>query len=139
MRVALFDRLASTGGDPYPATGVVDVGESIRLELERLLNTRRMSRQHGGPMSVIDYGINDWSALYADREEDRRALLRDIRHSIERFEPRLRLTAVEAQTVEGHRRRLLLRIAGHVRNGPADQVLGFVMAFGESGFEVWHE
>lgn len=139
MGTALFDRLAAVPGDPFPASGPIDVAESIRMELERLLNTRRTVRKHTAPASVIDYGINDWSALYGDREEDRRALMRDVRLSVEHFEPRLRITALDAQAIPGQRRSLLLRIAGQLRHGTDVQPLEFVMTLGESSFEVLNE
>ena len=88
-------------------------------------------------IAIIDYGIDDWSNFYADREADRRALLRDVRQTIERFEPRLRLSALDVEAVPGQRRKLILRIAGHLRGSEA--LLELVMSFGDSSFEVRYE
>lgn len=136
MGIALFDRLAAGPGEAYAASDSA-VAESIRLELERLLNTRRTTREHRMPASIIDYGIDDWSNFYADREADRRALLRDVRQTIERFEPRLRLSALDVEAVPGQRRKLILRIAGQLRGSEA--LLELVMSFGDSSFEVRYE
>ena len=137
MGIALFDRLAARPGEGYGPASDSAVAESIRLELERLLNTRRTHRQHVLPASIIDYGIDDWSNFYADREADRRALLRDVRRTIERFEPRLRLSALDVEAVPGQRRQLILRIGGHLRSSGA--ALELLMSFGANGFEVRYE
>ncbi|MEF9672357.1 hypothetical protein QNM99_08345 [Pseudomonas sp. PCH446] len=47
MRVALFDLLAGDTETYFDARDPARIVESIRLELERLLNTRRTERVHG--------------------------------------------------------------------------------------------
>ncbi|MCU1742041.1 MULTISPECIES: type VI secretion system baseplate subunit TssE [Pseudomonas] len=139
MRVALFDLLAGDTEGYFDARDPLRIVESIRLELERLLNTRRTERAHGFAPTIIDYGMSDWSTLYADREEDHRILIRDIRSAIIRFEPRLALEDVDVQALPGQRTRMTVRVMGHVRGLEAAPNMSFVLELGESGFEVRHE
>ncbi|MEF9672356.1 GPW/gp25 family protein [Pseudomonas sp. PCH446] len=83
--------------------------------------------------------MSDWSTLYADREEDHRILIRDIRGAISRFEPRLALEDVDVQALPGQRTRMTVRVMGHVRGQEAAPNMSFVLELGESGFEVRHE
>ncbi|MPQ67709.1 MULTISPECIES: type VI secretion system baseplate subunit TssE [unclassified Pseudomonas] len=139
MRVALFDLLAGDTEGYFDARDPLRIVESIRLELERLLNTRRTERVHGFAPTIIDYGMSDWSTLYADREEDHRILIRDIRKAITRFEPRLALEDVDVQALPGQRTRMTVRVMGHVRGLETAPNMSFVLELGESGFEVRHE
>jgi len=138
MRVALFDLLADGQEEGFKADDPERIAESIRLELERLLNTRRSERVHGMTPSVVDYGIGDWSILYADREEDHRTLMREMRKAINRFEPRLVLEEIDVQAVAGQRSRMTVRVFGHIR-GMATSGMALSMSLGEGGFEVRHE
>lgn len=138
MRVALFDLLAGGQATDFNAQDPRRIGESVRRELERLLNTRRTERGHGMAASVIDYGIGDWSTLYADREQDQRLLSREIRKAISHFEPRLELESVEVNSLPGQRTRMTIRAIGHIR-GLESSSMAFVMNLGEGGFEVRHE
>lgn len=106
MRARGFDRQA--------------LSESVREELLRLLNTRRAPRSRLKQMTVIDYGIVDWSGLYADRSEDRLKLAREIRLAIAHFEPRLQLAEVDVQPLDGSRHALRVRIAGQLRSGGSE-------------------
>lgn len=139
MRVALFDLLAGGQDEDFKADAPQQIGESIRLELERLLNTRRSARVHGMAPSVVDYGIGDWSILYADREEDHRTLMREMRKAINRFEPRLLLEEIDVKAVPGQRSRMTVRVFGHIRGLTSAPGMAFVMNLGEAGFEVRHE
>ncbi|KIH83448.1 type VI secretion system baseplate subunit TssE [Pseudomonas batumici] len=139
MRVALFDLLAGDTEAHFDAGDPLRIVESIRLELERLLNTRRTERAHGFDASIIDYGMSDWSILYADREEDHRVLIRDIRGAITRFEPRLALEDVDVQALPGQRTRMTVRVNGYVRGQDCAPNMSFVLDLGEGGFEVRHE
>ena len=69
----LFERL-SAQADEAPDFDHDALAESVRQELSRLLNTRRPSRTNGQQLTVLDYGILDWSALQALRVDDRRLL-----------------------------------------------------------------
>lgn len=98
VRMPLFDRLVDR--DPrlrheLRPTRTLDrrgLRESVRRELEQLLNTRCPFPAHRLPIrerTVIDYGVPDFS-VFSPRSFDDRARLADLlRRAIEAFEPRL--------------------------------------------------
>ncbi|MDA8486307.1 type VI secretion system baseplate subunit TssE [Pseudomonas resinovorans] len=134
----LFERLAAQA-DEAPAFDRESLAESVRLELVRLLNTRRATTRSGRPLTILDYGIGDWSALQAHRGDDRRQLVRDIRAAVQHFEPRLQLTSVEADPAPGQPQRLRIRLGGSLRSGQRTWPAAFIIDNEEEGLEVRHE
>jgi type VI secretion system lysozyme-related protein len=134
----LFERLQAQA-DEAPAFDHEALAESVRSELQRLLNTRRASPGAGAALTILDYGIADWSALQARRGDDRRQLVREIRNAILHFEPRLQLAEVQVEPVQGQPQRLRIRIAGTLRCGQRRWPAVFVIDNSEEGLEVRHE
>ena len=129
-RASLLDRLASQDEAGFAKAVAHDrlaLSESVRQELLRLLNTRRSIRPRLKQLTVIDYGIADWSGLHADRSDDRLKLAREVRLAIAHFEPRLQLTDVEVQPLDGSRYALRIRISGELRGGNETWPVDFVM------------
>jgi type VI secretion system protein ImpF len=78
--------------------------ESVRRELEQLLNTRCPVPAHhlaGRPRTVIDYGIPDFSTFSARSFADRQRLADILRQAVETYEPRLGRVRVTIEPVEG--------------------------------------
>ena len=134
----LFERLAAQA-DEAPAFDHETLAESVRNELARLLNTRRASARASAPLTILDYGISDWSALQARRGDDRHQLVRDIRAAIQHFEPRLQLADVQVEPVQGQPQRLRIRLGGTLRSGQRRWPAVFVIDNSEEGLEVRHE
>lgn len=137
----LFERLASEDEEDH-ASPVYDrhaLAESVRNELQRLLNTRRASRRRLPQLSIIDYGIPDWSALHGERSDDRRLLAREIRDAIARFEPRLSLDMVEAIPLPNQLQTLSIKLTGSLREGDRRWPVAFVIDTATDGLEVRHE
>ncbi len=129
-RAPLLDRLAShdeAGPVRLPDFGRQQLADSVRQELLRLLNTRRSLRPRLKQLTVIDYGIADWSGLYADRSDDRRRLAREIRLAVAHFEPRLQLGEVDVQALDGSRHALRVRINGYLRGDVEIWPVAYVM------------
>lgn len=80
--------------------------ESVQRDLDWLLNTRRTMVQPETALpelatSVHDYGLRDFTGLTTSDEGWREQLVRNVRESIRRFEPRLvdvRVAMVESET-----------------------------------------
>ena len=99
VRKPLFDRLVDRDprlrrevGRPQRTLDRRGLRESVRLELERLFNTRCPLPAHrlaDRPRSVIDYGIPELTGFSARNVEDRDRLAELFRRAIEAFEPRL--------------------------------------------------
>lgn len=134
----LFERL-STLLDEAPDYDRNALAESVRLELARLLNTRRPRRAPGRPLTLLDYGIGDWTALQALRVDDRRLLLRELRAAIQYFEPRLQLSEIDVEALPDQPQRLGIRLAGRLRSGRRSWPVLFLLAPGDDGLEVRHE
>lgn len=118
-RALLFERLA--GGDPPAAREgarpfrvheTAALKESVRRELVRLLNTRSSAGMdaRGGEMSVLDYGVPDFTALSALSGDDRAKLAASVAQVIAAFEPRLRDVRVTAEGLRSNDRALILRL-----------------------------
>ncbi|WP_044874331.1 type VI secretion system baseplate subunit TssE [Pseudomonas sp. LFM046] len=134
----LFERLAAQA-EEAPAFDREALAESVRQELARLLNTRRARAESGRPLTILDYGIGDWSALQARRGDDRRQLVREIRAAVQHFEPRLHLTEVDADAVPGQHQRLRIRLGGSLRSGQRTWPAVFIIDNSDEGLEVRHE
>jgi len=98
VRMPLFDRLVDR--DPtlrreLRPLRTLDRGglrESVRRELERLLNTRSSlpaDRLAARERSSIDYGVPDFSMFSAASFADRQRLAEIVRRAIAAYEPRL--------------------------------------------------
>ncbi len=104
----LFDRLVDlhpeVPGEPRPFRTLSrdQLRDSVRREVERLLNTRAPLTQEelaGRARTVIDYGLPDFGTFSVTSGEDRYRLGVSIAETIEIYEPRLREVAAEVDTV----------------------------------------
>lgn len=100
----LFDRLVDRDPRlrrevrPLRTLSRRDLRESVRRELERLLNTRVQLPLHQletRERTVIDYGVPDFGTFSARSDEQRRRLGVILAKAIETYEPRLRQVKVE--------------------------------------------
>lgn len=120
-RALLFERLVGPprqggrdgeeGARPRRVHETPSLKESVRRELARLLNTRSTAPiDGGGEMSVLDYGVPDFSPLSALSGDDRARLARAVARAIEAFEPRLRDVRVTPEGLRPDDRALILRL-----------------------------
>jgi len=110
VRTPLFDRLVDRSPklrhEVRPARTLDRRGlrESVRRELERLLNTRcpfPVHRLADRPRSVLDYGLPELTGFSAHSFEDRERLAELIRRAVEAFEPRLSDVRVRLEPAPG--------------------------------------
>ena len=142
-RALLFERLADSGPRSHEEEAqpfrVLDVGalkESVRRELGRLLNTRRHARPRAGEdgMTVLDYGLPDFSPLSASSGDDQNRLAAEVAAAIAAFEPRLSGVRVRAERLHGEDRALLLRVEGRLAVGTLAEPVSFpVLVRAKSG------
>jgi type VI secretion system protein ImpF len=81
------------------------VKESVRRELEQLFNTRCPIPAHRlalRQLTVIEYGIPDFSTFAARNPHDRTRLAAILRRAIEAYEPRLANVRVEIDSNVGN-------------------------------------
>lgn len=110
VRTPLFDRLVDRDPRlrrevrPLRTLDRRGLKESVRRELELLFNTRCSFPAHrfaGRELSVIDYGIPDFSTFSPRSFEDRERLAEVLRRAVEAFEPRLAQVRVRVEPFPG--------------------------------------
>ena len=123
IRASLVDRLldkhAHTKTDYIPTQSQTEKEyiDSIVRDLAQLFNTRSSTFEafyESNNLTVIDYGIPDFSHYSLENQDDRLKLLRHLKHSIIQFEPRIRNPVIESEKDPVNERKLRLRIGGTV-------------------------
>ena len=116
VRMPLFDRLVDRDPRlrhelrPMRTLDRRGLRESVRRELEQLLNTRCPFPAHRLPIrerTVIDYGVPDFSVFTPRSYDDRVRLAELLRRTIEAFEPRLIDVQVTLEPDPGNDRALI--------------------------------
>ena len=104
----LFDRLRSTKSatEPQPIGRLSrrELHESICREIGGLLNVRSplpIDRYGEQPLTVLDYGIPDLTALSPRRSDDLKRLSQMVTRAITTFEPRLTQVATTVVPLDG--------------------------------------
>jgi type VI secretion system protein ImpF len=143
VRSPLFDRLVDleprVPKEPRPlrALDLRGLRESVRRELERLLNTRSSlpvdrlaERAELSVLTVLEYGIPDLSAYSAGSAEDQGLLAGIIARAVTAFEPRLRGVKVAVVRLEDDQRGLRLRIDAVLTVDEVAEPVSFPMLVG---------
>lgn len=126
--MSLLDRLAAEDNErPTVAT----IRQSVRRDLEALLNTRRSWLQWPVNLreleqSVLGFGLPDFTVMDLSTDEARQWLCDEIRDTIVRFEPRLARVSVIAEEGEMTlERQLRLRIDAILLVDPVPEPVAF--------------
>lgn len=120
-RATLLDRLVDENphvaeeAKPLRTLDRAGLRQSVRRELERLLNTRAsyppeiLNRQE---RSALNYGIPDYYHLSPKSPSDHRVLELDLTRAISFYEPRLQDVRVEVQSYDEDRKALIASVEG---------------------------
>ena len=136
--IPLFDKLSQTAIDPDGGLGHMlsasGVEDSVARELARLTNSRSrltIDAFFDAELSVLDYGIPDYSARSAQSEADRRMIQQAIAKAITVFEPRL--TDVEVALVQNPMGKFIAHyaISGNLRIEKTSRRISFNIAADE--------
>ncbi|HEX4135057.1 MAG TPA: type VI secretion system baseplate subunit TssE [Bryobacteraceae bacterium] len=132
--VPLFDRLTASSDpsreavEPLRSLTPHLAFESVRAELQRLLNTRTRpgwSPAPGQVLTATEYGMPDFAHLSAADVVERDSFAGLIGRIIEAFEPRLKQVRVILVADPANQRALLGAIQGRIRIGIIDQPVSF--------------
>jgi type VI secretion system protein ImpF len=97
----LFERLVENhppAQEPLRSYEIQDAAESVRREVERVLNTRCATTSGGNlAQTVIQYGVPDFTHISVANTLDLLALSRQLTQAVQSFEPRLANVYVELQ------------------------------------------
>ncbi len=142
-RALLFERLVDDQHEsqeearPLRIHDIDALRESVKREVTRLLNTRRPHREtshEGDELTVLDYGIPDFSHLEAASTTDRQNLAAILVKSIAAFEPRLTQVEVSLNPAPGNPTRLVGRINAMLEVDSVKEPVSFPLTIGiESG------
>jgi type VI secretion system protein ImpF len=132
----LVDRAPEVPAEPRPLRTLDPRGlrESVRRELERMLNTRsslpvdRLAERED--LTVLEYGIPDLSAFSAANEDDQRLLAGLVARAVAAFEPRLRGVRVAFERLEDGQRSLRLRIDAELMTNEVAEPVSFPTLLG---------
>ncbi|HEU4766452.1 MAG TPA: type VI secretion system baseplate subunit TssE [Pyrinomonadaceae bacterium] len=147
-RALLFDRLVDIGDgheaeQPLRILNENQLKDSVRRELERLLNTRCSIPLHQiseEERSVINYGIPDFSSLSPHNADDHALIASIVGQTISAFEPRLRQVRVEAGPVFSAESALWLNISAELVVGLYSEPVSFPVTLNnKSGSAQLHD
>jgi len=136
--VPLFDRLAAGDTASSNASWLLlpeQLQASIGKELSRLFNTRSRlppSEFHQNSGTVIDYGVPDFSALYARRGDDVELLESALAQAVTLFEPRLTNVSVKVQALVNRADAATVTVGGDVMIGLKAQRVSFELEMNPS-------
>jgi len=125
------DPMSATEARMTHAQSVSEFKQSVRRDVEWLLNTRRTPEPAPDSLSELqnslyDYGLPDITSLSADSPEVRMQLARRIEEAITLFEPRLAEVRISVtDTGEGGTRQLRFLIEGMLRMEPNPEQVAF--------------
>jgi len=129
----LIDRQPELPVDPAPtrAQSVRQLKNSLRRDLEWLLNTRRTPEPAGSEYeflekSLFNYGLPDTTALSWDVSRDRARLTRMLEQTLVVFEPRIsRIRVIPMESAGGSQHVLRFQIEGMLDMDPAPELISF--------------
>ncbi len=136
--VPLFDRLAASEATEKDASWLLlpeQLHASIGRELSRLFNTRSRlppSEFHLNSGTVIDYGVPDFSALYARRGDDVAVLESALAQAVTLFEPRMANVTVKVQALAERADAAAVTVGGDVMIGLKPQRVSFELEMNPS-------
>lgn len=138
-RALLFERLVDDQHEsqeearPLRVHDVDALRKSVKREVTRLLNTRRSHPEtlhHHDELTVLDYGIPDFSHLNAASTTDRRYLGAVLVRAISAFEPRLKQVEVTLDQAPGTQTRLVGQIHAMLEVGSVKEPVSFPLTVG---------
>lgn len=122
---------------PARVLDVQGLRRSVWRELRSLLNTRRHGRPwrpgEGEALTVLDYGLPDFSSLSASSGADQERLAGAVAAAVAAFEPRLRDVRVRVERLRQDDRALLLRVEARLVVGTHAEPVAFELACSKSG------
>jgi type VI secretion system protein ImpF len=142
-RLLDFDPRSSQEAPKSNANSVSELKQSVRRDLEWLLNTRNRAFEIPPELeevnsSVAVFGLPDFTGLAMENPNEQKRLTKSVENAIRFFEPRfldLKVTMEPLSTVE---RQLKFRIEANLDVEPAPEPISFdtVLQMGSGEFSV---
>ena len=142
-RLLDYDPKVSTEAPKSRSQGVRELKQSVRRDLEWLLNTRHTADEIPEGLEEVNkslaiYGLPDFTGLSSKNSDDRKSLIRNIERALRIFEPRfmnLKVVLVESDELE---RGVKFQIQASLRMEPTPEPVVFdtVLQMGRGEFKV---
>lgn len=125
------------------STSLAELKQSVRRDLEWLLNTRCFtdagdSRLEEAPKSVAFYGLPDFTALSAKNHNELKRATKSLETAIKIFEPRFMDLKVSLEPISSVDRQLKFRIEARLNIEPTPEPVAFdtILQLGSGDFSV---
>jgi type VI secretion system protein ImpF len=130
----LFDRLLGPdeGSTFEPNLDSHGLKKSLAREIAQLFNTKSgltMAQYQSSDLTVLDYGLPDFSALSPDSERDTRLMVEVMTKCLEKFEPRLSMVLVTIKPDEDSKSAAHATVMAAVKIGRQALRVDFDLAF----------
>lgn len=140
LHASILDRLIdnepelSAESTSSQAAGFRAIRESVIRDIEDLLNTTRYILKIPKAFADVDnsvftFGLKDYSAESPNSAFFRKKLLRDVRNTIIKFEPRLKNVSVHIETLSNSAGGIGFRISGTLVVDPISEPVVFDTRF----------
>lgn len=117
---SLFERIQGASHQPVPLDDATQLIESVKRQLDQILNTRPGSCRSAPVLGVADF--ND--AVPGSRDVHSR-IRHAIRHCIDQFEPRIVRVEVSSPNEQTHPLDMVFQVTAHLRFEQLEQVTAF--------------
>lgn len=142
-RLLDYDPQASQEAPKSHAASLADLRQSVRRDLEWLLNTRHSVIEIAEGMEEVNnslaiYGLPDITGMGADLHGEQRKLVKAVETAIRVFEPRFLEPRVTLMPISSVERELRLRIEAKLDVDPVPEAISFdtVLQMGSGEFQV---
>lgn len=142
-RLLDFEPKVSTEAPKSRSQGLRELKQSVRRDLEWLLNTRHSAEKVPDGLdevnkSIAIYGLPDFTGLSSKNIDDRKSLIRSIETALRAFEPRFMNLKVTLVETDDHQRGVKFQIQAILRVEPTPEPVVFdtVLQVGSGEFKV---
>lgn len=142
-RLIDFEPKLSTEAPKSRSQGLRELKQSVRRDLEWLLNTRHTADKVPEGLEEVNkslaiYGLPDFTGMSSKSLDDRKSLIRDIEKALRIFEPRFMNLKVTLEEVNNVERGVKFRIQAALRVEPTPEPVVFdtILQVGSGAFEI---
>lgn len=142
-RLLDFEPKLSTEAPKSRSQGLRELKQSVRRDLEWLLNTRHTADKVPEGLEEVNkslaiYGLPDFTGLSSKNIDDRKSLIRDIETALRIFEPRFMNLKIMLEEINSVERGVKFRIQAILRVEPTPEPVVFdtVLQVGSGAFEI---
>lgn len=142
-RLLDYDPQSSQEPPKSHAASLADLRQSVRRDLEWLLNTRHSIVEIAEGMDEVNnslavYGLPDITGMGVDIQGEQKKLVKAVENAIRIFEPRFLEPRVTLMPISSVERELRLRIEAKLDVDPVPEAISFdtVLQMGSGEFQV---